>query len=96
MGTFLAILLGTLGGGLLAKWDNPVLTAAILLTAISQANSTNGETISNIIRNMKYDGALGHVEFDAKGDVKDSPYIVWTARNGKFEEFWTPQRSPSL
>lgn len=33
MGTFLAILLGTLGGGLLAKWDHPALTAAILLAA---------------------------------------------------------------
>ncbi|MBI3359380.1 MAG: branched-chain amino acid ABC transporter substrate-binding protein [Nitrospirae bacterium] len=66
----------------------------ILLTAISQVGTKemrDGKKIAEIIRNLKYDGALGHIEFDAKGDVKESPYIVWVTKGGKFEEFWKPQ-----
>ncbi len=66
----------------------------ILLTAISQVGTKemrDGKKISEAIRHLKYDGALGHIEFDAKGDVKVSPYIVWITKGGKFEEFWKPQ-----
>lgn len=65
--------------------------ANILLTALSQAGGVEGEKVADAIRNIKYDGAVGHIEFDQKGDVKKSPYIVWTARKGKFEEFWKPE-----
>lgn len=64
--------------------------ANILLKALSESNSTDGRTVAETIRNMKYDGALGHVEFDEKGDVKKSPYIVWITKGGQFEEFWKP------
>ncbi|MEK7286818.1 MAG: branched-chain amino acid ABC transporter substrate-binding protein [Nitrospirota bacterium] len=66
----------------------------ILLKALAQAGgiSVKGDKkkVSEIIRNMKYDGALGHIEFDTKGDVKASPYVVWTTKGGRFEEFWAP------
>ncbi len=62
----------------------------ILLKAVSQAQTTNPEKVIAAIRNIKYDGALGHVEFDEKGDVTQSPYIVWITQNGRFEAFWTP------
>ena len=62
----------------------------ILLKAISEVQSTEGEKLITTIRKMKYDGALGHIEFDEKGDVTQSPYIVWITRNGRFEAFWTP------
>jgi len=64
--------------------------ANILLTALSQAG-TDGKKVAEQIRNIQYDGALGHIEFDQKGDVKKSPYIVWITKNGKFEEFWKPE-----
>lgn len=64
--------------------------ANILLKAVSEAESTDSKKIVEVIRKMKYDGALGHVEFDEKGDVMKSPYIVWITQNGRFEAFWTP------
>jgi len=64
--------------------------ANILLTAVSRAKNREGKTIAGEIRKMQYDGASGHVEFDAKGDVKEAPYVVWQTRGGKFEEFWKP------
>lgn len=65
--------------------------ANILLTAISQAKVRDGKTIADTIRKMKYDGASGHLEFDAKGDIKAAPYVVWRTKGGKFEEFWSPK-----
>jgi branched-chain amino acid transport system substrate-binding protein len=65
-------------------------SANILLTALSQSG-TDGKNVAEAIRSIKYDGALGHIEFDQKGDVKKSPYIVWVTKNGKFEEFWKPE-----
>ena len=64
--------------------------ANILLTAISRGKNHNGKTIAGEIRKMKYDGASGHIEFDAKGDIKAAPYVVWQTKDGKFEEFWKP------
>lgn len=69
--------------------------ANILLTSLAEAEKEgklkDGKRVAEIVRNAKYDGALGHIEFDAKGDVKKSPYIVWITKNGKFEEFWKPE-----
>jgi branched-chain amino acid transport system substrate-binding protein len=65
----------------------------ILLTALSQVGGhgmRDGNKVSEAIRNLKYDGALGRTEFDAKGDVKVSPYIVWVTKGGKFKEHWNP------
>lgn len=63
----------------------------ILLKAISDSGSTEGKKVSAAIRSMKYDGALGHVEFDDKGDITKAPYIVWITKNGQFEEYWKPE-----
>ena len=65
--------------------------ANILLSAVAQANSLDGKKIAGVLRRIKYDGALGHIEFDGKGDVEKSPYIVWITKNGRFEEFWKPE-----
>ncbi len=66
----------------------------VLLTAIAQVGTNkmrDGKAVAAAIRKLKYDGALGHIEFDSKGDVKESPYIVWMTKNQKFEEFWHPK-----
>ena len=49
--------------------------------------------ISKAIRNMKHSGALGELQWDVKGDVLRSPYIVWKIKNGKFEEHWKPSET---
>ncbi len=62
----------------------------ILLTAIREAKSTEGKLIADTLHAMEFEGALGKLRFDAKGDVTVSPYVVWITRNGKFEEIWRP------
>jgi branched-chain amino acid transport system substrate-binding protein len=60
--------------------------ANILLQAIQAAGSTDGKKLIAAIRAVDYNGALGHIQFDAKGDVKESPYVVWKVENGKFKQ----------
>ncbi len=62
----------------------------ILLEGIAKAGTTQGEGLARAIRALDYHGALGNIRFDPKGDVLESPYIVWVTRNGAFEEFWKP------
>ena len=64
--------------------------ANILLTAIKDANSTEGKAVIDKLHSEEFDVALGKIKFDAKGDVTISPYVVWITRNGKFEEYWKP------
>jgi branched-chain amino acid transport system substrate-binding protein len=60
--------------------------ANILLQSIQKAGSTEGAKLVAAIRGIDYNGALGHIQFDAKGDVKESPYVVWKATNGKWQQ----------
>lgn len=62
----------------------------VLLHAIETAGSTEGTAISRAIHEMKHAGALGELQWDAKGDILQSPYVVWVTRNGRFEEHWKP------
>jgi len=62
----------------------------ILLTAIREARSTDGKLISDTLHALEFDGALGKMKFDEKGDVTESPYVVWVTRDGKFIEHWKP------
>jgi ABC-type branched-subunit amino acid transport system substrate-binding protein len=39
---------------------------------------------------MEFNGAVGKIKFDEKGDVTVAPYVVWITKNGKFEEYWKP------
>ena len=64
--------------------------ANILLTAIKEANSTDGKAIIDTLHAMEFNAALGMIQFDQKGDVTVSPYVVWITKNGKFEEYWKP------
>jgi len=33
---------------------------------------------------------LGKIQFDEKGDVTVSPYVVWVTKDGNFIEYWRP------
>ena len=67
--------------------------ANILLQAIAETKGVDGDKISEAIHNMKHSGALGELQWDVKGDVLRSPYIVWTTKNAKFEEHWKPSET---
>lgn len=62
----------------------------ILFTAVKAAGSTDGKKISGKLHSLPFNGALGTIRFDEKGDVMASPYVVWITKNGKFEEYWKP------
>lgn len=64
--------------------------ANILLSALSDTANGKGQVLIEAIRQMKYQGALGSLSFDEKGDVTESPYIVWITKNQGFEPFWMP------
>jgi branched-chain amino acid transport system substrate-binding protein len=64
--------------------------ANIMLAAIREAGSAEGEKIIDKLHSLEFNGAMGKIKFNEKGDVTDAPYVVWITRNGKFEEFWKP------
>ena len=64
--------------------------ANILLTGISKAGVTDGKRVSDEIHKLTYEGALGAIQFDQKGDVLKAPYIVWITKDGEFKEYWKP------
>jgi len=63
---------------------------SIMLTAIKNAGTTDGKTIIEKLHSDEYSGALGKIKFDPKGDVTESPYVVWITRSGRFVEYWKP------
>lgn len=64
--------------------------ANILLTAIEEAKTTGGKSIIDKLHSVEFNGALGKIRFDSKGDVTVSPYVVWITKGGRFEEYWKP------
>src|SRR3990170_3553890 len=64
--------------------------ANVMLRAIETAKTTEGTAVSRAIHEMKHTGAVGDLQWDEKGDVLRSPYVVWITKNGKFEEYWKP------
>ncbi len=67
--------------------------ANVLLSAIAAAGTTDGAKVAETIRGLTHQGAQGEIQFDAKGDVLNAPYIVWTVKNGGFAQHWTPGAS---
>ena len=59
--------------------------ANVLLTAISQAQSTDAAKIASVMKSRSFDTILGKIEFDQKGDVKGSGFVMWTIKDGKFQ-----------
>jgi branched-chain amino acid transport system substrate-binding protein len=51
--------------------------ANIILTAVQAAGKLDGDRIAEEIHKIKYDGAIGMIQFDPKGDVLKAPYIFW-------------------
>ncbi|MDD5434554.1 MAG: branched-chain amino acid ABC transporter substrate-binding protein [Nitrospira sp.] len=62
----------------------------VLLSAIGSAKSTDGTTVTKTIHGMKHTGALGEIQWNEKGDIIHSPYVVWITKDGKFTEHWKP------
>jgi branched-chain amino acid transport system substrate-binding protein len=59
--------------------------ANILLTAIAQAGTTDADKVAAVMKGRSFDTIMGPIEFDAKGDVKKSSYLIWTIKDNKFQ-----------
>jgi len=59
--------------------------ANVLLTAIAQAQSTDADKVAAVMKSQAFDTILGKIEFDAKGDVKQSGFVMWTIKDGKLQ-----------
>lgn len=64
--------------------------ANIMLAAVREANSAEGNLIMDKLHSMEFSGALGMIKFDKQGDVTAAPYVLWITKNGKFAEYWKP------
>ena len=61
-----------------------------LLSAMKEAGTTDGKTVIEKLHSMEFSTSFGKTRFTEKGDVLQAPYVVWTTKDGKFEEFWKP------
>jgi len=64
--------------------------ANILLAAVREAGNSEGKAVMDKLHSMEFSGALGKIQFDEKGDVTVSPYVVWVTKDGNFIEYWRP------
>ena len=64
--------------------------AQVLLNAIEKAGTTDGFGVAQAIRTGVHEGITGRLQFDSKGDLLTTQYVVWITKNGTFEEFWKP------
>jgi len=58
--------------------------ANIMLKSINSTGTTDGKTVAGYIRTGSFDGALGKVKFDDKGDNEIAHYVVWQVKGGEF------------
>jgi branched-chain amino acid transport system substrate-binding protein len=59
--------------------------ANLLIAAMQKANSSDPAKYLPALASISYDGASGHIEFDAKGDRKDAEMTIFELKNGKVE-----------
>jgi branched-chain amino acid transport system substrate-binding protein len=55
----------------------------VIAAAMQQANSTDPVKFAPALAAIRYKGIAGMYEFDVKRDLKDSPTIVYTFKNGE-------------
>jgi branched-chain amino acid transport system substrate-binding protein len=58
--------------------------ANVIFTAMTKAGTTDADKVAAVLKSQPFDTILGRIEFNEKGDVKESGYIIWTIKDGKF------------
>lgn len=64
--------------------------ANALFTAMAKAGTTDAGKVSAVLKSQPFDTILGRIEFNEKGDVKQSGYVIWTIKDGKFQVLANP------
>lgn len=60
------------------------VAADLILKSIQETNTTSGARLAAHLRGKPWSTALGKIQFNAKGDVLESPYVFWQVKGGKF------------
>ena len=60
------------------------VAANLILQSIQETNTTAGTRLAAHMRSKAWNTALGKIQFNAKGDVLESPYVMWQVKGGKF------------
>lgn len=60
--------------------------ANIVLTAIRETRTTDGNKVAEYISKTNFHGAFGDISFDKNGDVTKAPYVIWQVKDGKFRQ----------
>jgi branched-chain amino acid transport system substrate-binding protein len=58
--------------------------ANVLFTAIQEAGVTDAEAVAKVLHSRAFDTCLGKVEFNEKGDLKQTNYVIWTVKDGAY------------
>jgi branched-chain amino acid transport system substrate-binding protein len=63
----------------------------VLLNGAAKANSLDGRAVANAIRGLDFDSLLGHVSYDASGDLKSPTIYIFQVQGGEFTQVF-PKR----
>lgn len=58
--------------------------ADILIQAIQKTGSTDPKKINAELHKSEFRTAIGSIKFDSKGDVSESPFVIWQVQDGRF------------
>lgn len=56
----------------------------LILNSIQSTGSTKGAKLAAHLRSKAWQTSLGKIQFNAKGDVLESPYVFWQVKGAKF------------
>ena len=56
----------------------------MILSSVQATGSTRGAKLAAHLRSKDWNTSLGKLQFDKKGDVLESPYVLWQVRGAKF------------
>ena len=60
-------------------------TIQVWAQAVEKANSTDWKKVAAVLKSNTFDSAIGHIGFDAKGDVSAPGYVMYGWKNGKYD-----------
>ncbi len=64
--------------------------ANVILEAIKITGELDSKKIVETLHSNVFQGAIGAIQFDHKGDPVSSPYVVWQVKNGELVELADP------
>lgn len=64
----------------------------VLLDGVAKAGDFDSQAVASAIRGLDFDSLLGHVSYDAAGDLKDPTIYVFQVQGGQFVQVFPTER----